>query len=253
MSRRRKTQGEQSGGVPEYMLTYGDMMTLLLCFFVLLFAFSEIDAKKFQMIMESFQGSAGVLRGGKTLDDTQFVNNSTLEDDVTNNLKEIRDLRALKESLERHLEENKLQDQILVELDNRGLLVRFEDNVLFDSGRAELKPESKKILEFMSKLLEQEKFADKVIRVEGHTDSDPIKSSRQFPTNWELSTIRAVNVARFFIEETNMMPQRLAVSGYSKYHPVAPNTSSENKAKNRRVDIVILSSKYEKSEPNYSN
>lgn len=249
---RRKPQEEESGGVPEYMLTYGDMMTLLLCFFVLLFAFSEIDAKKFEMIMESFQGSAGVLRGGKTLDDTKIVNNSTLKNDVTNKLKEINDLKALKESLEDHLKEKNLQDQILVELDNRGLLVRFDDNVLFDSGRAELKLQSKNTLKFMSNLLKQEKFSDKVIRVEGHTDSDPIKNSRKFPTNWELSTIRAVNVARFFIEDTNMTPERLSVSGYSKYHPVAPNNSSKNKAKNRRVDIVILNSKFEKSEPNYS-
>ncbi|SHJ91593.1 OmpA/MotB family protein [Paramaledivibacter caminithermalis] len=249
---RKKPQEEETGGVPEYMATYGDMMTLLLCFFVLLFAFSEIDAKKFQAIMQSFQGSAGVMRGGKTLDDTQFVNNSTLEDDITNNLREIRNLQALKESFEKHLKENDLQSQILVELDDRGLLIRFDDNVLFDSGRAELKTQSKEIIKFMSSLLKQDKFSDKIIRVEGHTDSDPIKSSKKFPTNWELSTIRAVNVARFLIEETNITPERISVSGYSKYHPVAPNDTPQNKAKNRRVDIVILNSEYEKSEPNYN-
>lgn len=248
---RRKPQEEEAGGVPEYMATYGDLMTLLLCFFVLLFAFSEIDAKKFQMIMESFQGSAGVMRGGKTLDDTQFVNNSTIEDDITSNIKEIRNLQALKESFEEHLKENELQNKILVELDDRGLLIRFDDNVLFDSGRAELKYQSKETLQFMSGLLKQDKFSDKIIRVEGHTDADPIKSSRKFPTNWELSTIRAVNVARFLIEDTNMTPERISVSGYSKYHPVAPNDNPQNKAKNRRVDIVILNSDYEKSEPSY--
>ncbi|MCT4564066.1 MAG: OmpA family protein [Maledivibacter sp.] len=248
---RRKPQEEEPGGVPEYMATYGDMMTLLLCFFVLLFAFSEIDSKKFHAIMESFQGSAGVMRGGKTLDDTEFVNNSNLEDEIANNLKEIRDLQALKESFEEHLKENKLENKILVELDDRGLLIRFDDNVLFDSGRAELKYQSKETLQFMSGLLRQDQFSDKIIRVEGHTDSDPIKSSRKFPTNWELSTIRAVNVARFLIEGTDMTPERIVVSGYSKYHPVVPNDDAKNKAKNRRVDIVILNSDYEKSEPNY--
>jgi len=251
MSRRRKPQGEEAGGVPEYMTTYGDMVTLLLCFFVLLFAFSEIDAKKFEMIMESFQGSAGVLRGGKTLDDTLFINNSSIADKITRDIKEIEKLKALKESLEEHIKENNLQEQIMVELDERGLLLRFDDNVLFDSGRAELKLKSKKTLRFISDLLKQDEFSDKFIHVEGHTDSDPIKSSRKYPTNWELSTIRAVNVARFFIEDTNMTPEKISVSGYSKYHPVAPNDTPVNKAKNRRVDIVILRSDYQKSEPNY--
>ncbi len=250
MSRRRYKE-EKAGGGNDYMTTYGDMMTLLLCFFVLLFAFSEIDSKKFQEIMESFQGSAGVLSGGRTLDDSQFVNNSTLSDNITDNLKELAKLRALKESFEKHLEENKLENQITVEIDERGLLLRFDDNVLFDSGKAELKLQSKKTLRFISDLLKQEQFSDKFIRVEGHTDSDPIKNSRKFPTNWELSTIRAVNVARFFIEETNMVPEKLSVSGYSKYHPVAPNDNAHNKAKNRRVDIVIMNSDYQKSEPNY--
>lgn len=248
---RRKPQDEESGGVPEYMSTYSDLVTLLLCFFVLLFAFSEIDAKKFQAIMESFQGSAGVMRGGKTIDDTEFINNSSSNSNITSNIKEIAKLKALKESLENHLKKNNLQDQIMVELNERGLLLRFDDNVLFDSGRAELKLQSKETLSFISDLLKQDKFSDKFIHVEGHTDSDPIKSSKRFPTNWELSTIRAVNVARFFIEETNMAPERISVSGYSKYHPVAPNDTSVNKAKNRRVDIVILNSDYQKSEPDY--
>ncbi len=251
MSRRKKQQDEESRGVPEYMTTYGDLVTLLLCFFVLLFAFSEIDAKKFQAIMQSFQGSAGVLNGGKTLDDAQFVNNSTLSDNITSNIKEIRELRALKESFEEHLEEHDLESQITVELDERGLLLRFDDNVLFDSGRAEIKTQSKDTLRFISELLREEQLSDKFIRVEGHTDSDPIKNSRIFPTNWELSTIRAVNVARFFIEETDMIPEKLSVSGYSKYHPVAPNDTAHNKAKNRRVDIVIMNSDYQRSEPNY--
>ncbi|WP_432400555.1 flagellar motor protein MotB [Wukongibacter sp. M2B1] len=248
---RRKPVEEEASGVPEYMTTYGDLVTLLLCFFVLLFAFSTIDAKKFQAIMESFQGSAGVLSGGKTLDDTHFVNNSTLTNKITANIKEITKLKALQESIEKHLRDNELEEQIKIELDDRGLLLRFDDNVLFDSGRAELKFQSKKTLRFISDLLNQEQFSDKFIRVEGHTDSDPIKNSKRFPTNWELSTIRAVNVARFFIEETKMKPEKISVSGYSKYHPVAPNDTFENKAKNRRVDIVILNSDNQKSEPNY--
>jgi len=247
---RKKYQEEASGGVPEYMLTYGDMMTLLLCFFILLFAFSEIDVQKFEAIMESFQGSAGILKSGKSLNEEQLIFDSSINEDTTNNVDEIEDFKNLKEVVEEYLEKNSLTDEVLVELENRGLLLRFKENVLFDSGKADLKKESKKTLSFLSRLLSQEEFATKHIRVEGHTDSDPIINSVKFPTNWELSSIRASNVVRFFIEESNMEGERFSVSGYSKYHPVAPNDSPENKAKNRRVDIVILRSGVINTEPN---
>lgn len=248
---RKKFQEEEQSGAPEYMMTYGDMMTLLLCFFVLLFAFSEIDAKKFQAIMESFQGSAGILRGGKSLEIDQYISNSLSEKNTTTSINELEDLKTLKKIVEAYLNENNLDNQILVQLEDRGLLLRFKENVLFDSGKAILKSESKTTLRFLANLLKRKEFAEKFIRVEGHTDSDPIIRSTKYPTNWELSSIRAANVVRFFIEETNMNPERLSVSGYSKYHPVAPNDTPENKAKNRRVDIVILRSNFITTEPNY--
>ena len=245
---RRKPQVEEATGVPEYMTTYGDMVTLLLCFFVLLFAFSTIDAKKFQAIMQSFEGSAGILKSGKTLDESQFVASSNITERITNTIKETKRLKALKKDLEEYLEDNNLENQIKVELDDRGLVLRFDDNVLFDSGRAELRQQAKETLSLISSdFLKQEELAKNLILVEGHTDSDPIKRRWRFPTNWELSTARAVNVARFFIEETNINPQRISAAGYSKYHPVAPNDTPENKAKNRRVDIVIMSSDYLKN------
>ncbi len=241
---RRTIKEEETTGVPEYMLTYGDMMTLLLCFFILLFAFSEIDAKKFEIIMESFKGSAGILRGGKTLDEDELVFKSDIEEKVTNDINELEDFKALKKIVEEHLINNNLEDQILVELKDKGLLLRFNDNVLYDSGKADLKSESMVTLNFLADLLKRNEFFDKHIRIEGHTDSDPIINSNKFPTNWELSSIRASNVVRFFIEETNMEGERFSVSGYSKYHPVVSNDTKENKAKNRRVDIVILRSNF---------
>ncbi|WIF94644.1 flagellar motor protein MotB [Caminicella sporogenes] len=248
---RKKIKEEESGGVPEYMLTYGDMMTLLLCFFVLLFAFSEIDARKFQAIMQSFQGSAGILKSGKSMEVDNYISNSLNEDNLTSSVDELANLRKLKQIVENYLAENDLENQIIVNLEKRGLLLRFKENVLFDSGKAVLKPKSKATLKFLAGLLKRKEFADKFIRVEGHTDSDPIIRSTKYPTNWELSSIRAANVVRFFIEETNMKPERFSISGYSKYHPVAPNDTPENKAKNRRVDIVILRSDLLKNEPNY--
>ncbi|WP_053957431.1 OmpA/MotB family protein [Inediibacterium massiliense] len=243
----KKRKEEVKAGAPEWMATFSDMMTLLLCFFVLLFAFSSIDAQKFQAVMQSMQGSLGVLKGGKTLDNTPYVNEALDEDQATKQLEELEDFKKLKEELDEYIEQEGMQDQMLVDLNAKGLLLRFKDNVLFDSGKAEIKPVAIQTLSFLSDLLKQEEFIDKHITVEGHTDSDPILYSKKFPTNWELSVTRSSNVVRYFIEGAGIDPNRLSASGYSEYHPVAPNDTLENKAKNRRVDIVILRSNFSKS------
>lgn len=249
--RKKKGGDDAKAGSPEWMTTYGDLVTLLLCFFVLLFAFSSIDVEKFKAIMQSFQGSLGVLEGGKTIEDTPFIEQALDDDQLASQLEEQEDFRRLKELLEDYLESNGMENQILVDLEARGLLLRFKDNVLYDSGKADIKPDAQKTLRFLSDLLKQEEFKEKYIRVEGHTDSDPIIHVQRFPTNWELSVARASNVVRFLIEETGMQPDRFSASGYSQYHPVAPNDTGENKSKNRRVDIVILRSEFVQSEPYY--
>jgi Flagellar motor protein len=118
-------------------------------------------------------------------------------------------------------------------------LLRFQDNILFDSGSADLKPESLEIMSYIAQLLNAEDFEDKFISIEGHTDNVPMNSPR-YPSNWELSVGRSSNVVRFLVENNNMDPKRISASGYSEYHPVAPNDNAENRAKNRRVDILIL-------------
>ncbi|MFZ5966584.1 MAG: flagellar motor protein MotB [Bacillota bacterium] len=248
---RRKGQEEVKPGAPEWMTTYGDMVTLLLCFFVLLFAFSSIDVQKFKAIMQSFQGSLGVLKNGQTIEEDQYINQALDEEKTTKQLEELEDFKKLKEAVEQYLSENNMDTEILVDLETRGLLLRFKDNVLYDSGKADIKSGAKQTLAFLSDLLKQEEFLEKFIRVEGHTDTDPIINIKKYPTNWELSVARASNVVRFLIEETGLKPERLSASGYSQYHPIAPNDTADNKGKNRRVDIVILRSEFVKSEPYY--
>ncbi|QXM06142.1 flagellar motor protein MotB [Crassaminicella indica] len=250
MARKRKQEEAQSGA-PEWMTTFSDLMTLLLCFFVLLFSFSSIDAKKFTAVLQSFQGSLGVLSGGKTLENTPYIEEALNDERLTKQIEETEDFKKLKEKLEEYLKNNHMQEQMLVDFEKRGLLLRFKDNVLFDAAQADLKPQAKQTLKFIADLLKQDEFTGKHIRVEGHTDSDRLVNSKKFPTNWELSVTRASNVVRFLIEEAGLEPTRLSASGYSKYHPVVPNDTIENKAKNRRVDIVILRSDFVKSEPYY--
>lgn len=238
MSRAKKPE-EPKAGLPEWLATYGDLVTLLMCFFVLLFAFSSIDAQKFQAVMQSFQGSAGILSGGKTLSADPLVFNGMPEDQVSGNPQVTEDLQELKEKVEEYLQQNNLQANVLVELDARGLLLRFKENILFDSGKSELKPDAFNILKFLGNILNTPEFAERYIRVEGHTDNVPIQTL-QFPSNWELSTSRAASVIRYYIENSQLKPDRFTASGYGEYYPVASNDTAEGRALNRRVDIVIL-------------
>ncbi len=238
MRRRRRTEESNSGN---WLTTYSDLVTLLLCFFILLFSFSELDARKFRSVMSSFQGGTGVLNGGNTVD---FDLNLESSDGM---LEE--DLEKIKDLLEEYADSVGLGNEITLSVEERGLIIRFMDNVLFDSGKADLKPESIEILKTVAGILNRDDFKDRLIKVEGHTDTDPIIYSVKFPTNWELSATRATNVLRYLVEEENIDGSRISSSGYSYYRPIAPNDTKENKAKNRRVDMVILKSSYEEMEP----
>lgn len=238
MRRRKK---EEKRGVAEWLTTYSDMVTLLLCFFVLLFSFSEIDAEKFRSIMSSFQGGAGVLQSGTSMD---IPENLAGEDNV-----DADELEKLKGIIEEYAEKMGLENKITLTIEERGLTIRFADSVFFDSGKADIKPESKKILHYVADLLKNEELIKKQIKVEGHTDTDPIHHSTLYPTNWELSAIRATNVLRYFVEVEHIEGSRISSSGYGYYRPIAPNDSRANKAKNRRVDIVILKTSEGSLEP----
>ena len=238
-----KKSEECKGGAPEWMTTYGDLVTLLMCFFVLLFAFSEIDAQKFDAVMESFQGSAGILEGGKTLTDSKLVFNAMPETDVSQKPIEIKELEMIKEIIDEYLEMNGLEAEISVELQDRGLIIRFPENALFDSGYADIKTDSEQTLRFLGELFSQPEFMERHIRVEGHTDNVPI-STKEFPSNWELSARRATNVVTFFINQMDVDDSKLAIAAYEDNYPVAVNDTAEGRAKNRRVDIVILNNNY---------
>lgn len=240
MSRKRR-QEEASGGAPEWLTTYSDMVTLLLCFFVLLFSFSSVDAEKFKSIMRSFQGGAGVLSGGNTID----IPLNPIEDDLDVDF----ELHQLMGYLEEYIEFLGLGESIIIQPEERGIVIRFMDNIFFDLGSAVIKQEAFEILKSVAELLNREEFINRQIKVEGHTNSDPIVKMSKFPTNWELSATRATNVLRYLVEVEAIDGGRISSSGYSFYRGIAPNDTPENKAKNRRVDIVILKDAYVELEP----
>ncbi|HZX46209.1 MAG TPA: OmpA family protein [Clostridia bacterium] len=245
MRARRSRDGAGGSGVSEWMTTYSDLVTLLLCFFVLLFSFSVIDAKKFDAIIRSLQGSLGVLDSGKTIDEDQYISQALQSNRLLREQEEAESMEWLYRQLDEYIQQNNLEGTVVLGVEERGLLIRFKDQVLFDSGKAVIRKDGEPIVQSIGEILKQN---DRAIRVEGHTDNVPMHSLL-YPSNWELSTARAVNVVKFFIERVGIAPTRLSAAGYSEYHPIADNDTAENRQKNRRVDVVILRKSFELNEP----
>lgn len=234
--RRKGDDGPQS----PWLVTYADMVTLLMVFFVLMFSFSEVDVQRFRSILSAFQASLGVLDGGVQVlsDDAQLEGGTQLDlDDFQLVRPELEaQLRFIYSDLQSFVHQRDLQESVQLQLTERGVVVRFADRILFDLGQAELKPEA---LEILDQLVEVLREVPNPVRVEGHTDNLPINNER-FPSNWELSTARATTVIKQLVEEYGLDPHQFSAAGYGEYRPLVPNDSAENRALNRRVDIVLL-------------
>ena len=235
----------ESGGAPGWMVTFGDMMSLLLTFFVLLFTFSTLDVVKFREVIISLQGAMGVLSGGP-----QILNMGDIptrpqptEDAAVNPL-----LDVLQLQVEEVIEKADAEDVVDVEKTKKGLLIRFKDKALFDSGKAEIKPGMRTVVQEVAKYLSG---IENDIEIQGHTDNVPI-STAQFPSNWELSQARAAAVLN---QRLSVAPVegawdqgRFSIAGYGEYHPIASNETAEDRQSNRRVDVFILNRKRFKAE-----
>jgi len=231
--RKKKKAQDPALGAPLWMITYGDMMGLLLCFFILLFSFSTLDLVKFRSVIVELQGALGVLSGGPMVLNLGDIPAKQLTDNPSASA---RQMENIEESIEKKVEEEGLQGAIETTLDERGLMIRFTDTVLFDLGKADIKPEAVPVLDVVA---EELAGISNAVRVEGHTDPTPIRTA-EFPSNWELSTTRATAIVHFLIESGGLPPERLSAAGYAFYHPVLPNNTPENRLRNRRVDVIIL-------------
>ena len=154
--------------------------------------------------------------------------------------KELAKVKTTYESLVKELEGEIERGEIRITQAIDRLSVNLVEKILFDSGKADIKPEGKKVLKRVGVILKD--ITDKQIRVEGHTDNVPIgaRIMHKFPTNWELSTARATNVVRYLQEDVGLSPEQLSAAGYSLYRPVAGNETAEGKAQNKRIEIVLL-------------
>ncbi|MFA6108128.1 MAG: flagellar motor protein MotB [Candidatus Latescibacterota bacterium] len=228
-----------------WLLTYADLITLLLIFFIIMYVFSKQDVTKFKAMATSlrsaFQGTSYVvgkapgpgLRGGGR--PGQGTGAAQAEDQA---------LQRVQQEVQELAKQQGLQQEMSVSVEEKGAVVRLSDQVLFASGQAELSGPARQILQGVGEILRKE--GGFYLRVEGHTDDVPIGS--RYPSNWELSAARAASVVRLFVSDVGIDPGRLWVTGYGEYRPVADNRTEAGRAANRRIEIVMLKSKYNATE-----
>jgi chemotaxis protein MotB len=227
---RRHRDAEDDENLERWLLTYADLITLLLAFFIVLYSISRIDAGKFNKVSDALTTAFRAQTDGPGLAkdiSSEFLINKQLRRG---------NLGVLKDQIDKISQQINLGTQLKTELQPRGLVIRISESAIFDPGKAELKPQAKKMLDLIS--IQLLKIPNH-IRVEGHTDSLPISNER-FKSNWELSTSRATECLRYLIEKHGFPPERIAALGYAEFRPIAPNTTVEGRAKNRRVDIIVL-------------
>lgn len=205
-----------------WLFSLSDLLTLLLTFFVMLFAISSPDPKKLEQMTEAMGSKIGFGKGPAR----------KIAPPVANPQDEV---RSKAQSL---VTDNNLTNDVEVTADGRGVVIYSKGDFFFPAGKAELLPDT---ILFLKKVAELIRKTPNTVVVEGHTDDVPTKSER-YPSNWELSTARAAMVVRYFVEEEKLDPKQFVVSGYGEFKPRFFPPTPENRGMNRRVEIVILAS-----------
>ena len=257
---------EPKPGAPAWQCTFADLMNLLLCFFVLLFSMSTVDAQKFEMIAASFSETFSIFTAGASaigdgvlisngvsqlneLD--QYINSTGKTAEAESQVNELDEYEAmasqmeaakmaaseeLAEKIQEAVSENSMDKDIDITFTSQYVQLTLKGSILFDSGKSELKKEAMPIIEKVAVILER--YAESTVEIEGHTDNIPISTSK-YESNDVLSSYRALSMFNYLVENTNLAPDKLKHSGRGEYIPVADNSTPEGRAKNRRIEIKI--------------
>lgn len=240
MPRKRKVKEAEKENGERWLVTYSDLITLLLVFFIIMYASSNSDTEKMQQALSSiagaFTGSEFMFDGSEgSIIDLYSENGGGM----TNGAIESRNLDVIKQEIESYAEGmDGMDDSIEVVIDEVGLHIRIKDAVLFASGSPNINRESQPVMNKIGTLLKN--LPNNYIQVEGHTDNVPMGGNTNIPTNWELGALRAVNVLKNLVSECSLNPKYLSASTNGEYKPVAGNDTVAGRAKNRRVEITIL-------------
>ena len=267
----RKKREPEAKPAAGWITTFSDLMNLLLCFFVLLFSMSTVDAEKFQMVIASLQSSLSIMPAGSmSIGEGEMVGNgisqlpnidvffetssgedgdsqggkteeTETETDVAEQYKEqaLAESEQMAEQIEQQIEAGGLQNQVEVDFNAEYVKLTLNGAILFDSAKANIREDAQPLIAKIGTILEN--YHSNVIEIEGHTDNVPIHSSK-YENNNVLSMYRALSVADFIRDNTTLDPALIKSSGRGEYVPVADNTTEEGRARNRRVEIKVYNS-----------
>lgn len=237
---KKKKEAEGGGGAPEWIVTYSDMVTLLLTFFAALFNVSEVDDVQLQQMISSLNNiGMGALEGGSTL---TAGRNADLGNTIMSlpSMEKGKSLSTAKKKATSLFAPEVKSNKVRVTTDERGLVISLASDAFFAPASAQINiEETRDILLRLGALLNSEELAGRKFRIEGHTDSSPVDPNGPWPSNWELSTARSINVLKY-LTDIGVEEKRFQVAGFADTVPVASNDTAEGRAYNRRVDIVIL-------------
>lgn len=232
---KRRKHNEEHENAERWLLTYADLITLLLAFFIMMYVFSKKDAQKYDEVASHLKT---IFSGGTGLAGKGSVTAASPIDMPSKGASSGEIKRQLESELMDSNRNKPGGENISVLSDERGIVIRVLDKAFFDEGKAELKDGAKGALDKIVPII---KSVDNHVRIEGHTDNVPINTN-EFKSNWELSVRRATEVVRYFVEKRGLPPDRISATGYAEYRPIVQNNSPKNKSLNRRIEIIVVKS-----------
>ncbi|MBU3155095.1 flagellar motor protein MotB [Clostridium estertheticum] len=233
MSRKKKIRPEIR--TDTWLATFADTMTLLLTFFVVLYSFSTVDATKFKQVASSFQSvfTGETINGSFSVKDGDVpLVGLPLQSGAAGS-----DTQSIYKKVQSFIKNKELDSIVEIKTDNRGVIIQLRENIIFESGNAEIIDKSKSVLNSINALIST--FPNDIV-IEGHTDNEPINNSK-YKNNWQLSSDRALQVLEYFVVTKGQAhPNRFKSVACGEYQPIAANSSDANRALNRRVNILIV-------------
>ncbi|MBI5893178.1 MAG: OmpA family protein [Deltaproteobacteria bacterium] len=228
---RKNKRQEEDEKVDRWMVSYADFVTLLFAFFVVMYALSTLNESKYKILAESVSKAFKAQRTESVIPELMRQDAGPLFADAFTKTF-TGDFRKIHHALE-GLEKAGI---VSLNVERRGVVISMADKFVFDSGKADIRSDAEAVLDEVGKAL---KDMPNQIKVEGHTDNVPINTP-QFPSNWELSSARALNILKYLVAKHDINPVKVSATGYSEFRPVAPNDNPVDRAQNRRVDVVVL-------------